>query len=269
MTASASRLLGRLARRDCDISHVTGLIEKDPVLSAQVVRSANSAAFQRLQQVESVRHAVVMVGLSSVRRFALSRTISNLFSRPSRSSVFSLTRFNLHSVAVGTLMELLADEVPLEERDAAFLCGLLHDVGKLLIAIAMPDQYKKVLEVVAVSGDPLVACETAVLETNHAELSAMALERWGLPESVQAAVALHHDPDSAAPSAGVPPTRVSLSRALHQADLLIKGLGMSVEPPKLTADIAPAIEFEGFEINQNRLSERFAFEWKATDAMLR
>ena len=132
MSASAGRLLGRLSRRDCDLVEVAALIEKDPVLSAQVVQSANSASFSRAHQVESVRHAIVMVGLGAVRKFAVARTISNLFSRRSHASTFSMTRFNLHSVAMGVMLELLAEQAPLEYPEGAFLSGLFHDVGTLL-----------------------------------------------------------------------------------------------------------------------------------------
>ncbi len=264
MSASAGRLLGRLSRRDCDLVEVAALIEKDPVLSAQVVQSANSASFSRAHQVESVRHAIVMVGMGAVRKFALARTISNLFSRRSSASTFSMTRFNLHSVAMGAMVELLADQAPLEYPEGAFLSGLFHDVGTLLIAVAMPEQYDNIREVAAVSRESLVDCERAVLGTDHAELSALALDRWGLAGPIQNAAADHHAPAPAAALENVP-----LSLALQQADALVDALGMSIERPRATVQEAPIIEFPGYELNQSRLLECFAFEWKAVDAMLR
>lgn len=266
MSASAGRLLGRLSRKDCDVADVAALIEKDPVLSAQVVQSANSAAFKRTHQVESVRHAIVMVGLGTVRRFALIQTISNLFSRRRPADNFSMTRFNLHSVAVGTMMEVLAEEAPLEDAAGAFLSGLFHDVGSLLIAVAMPDQYESVLALAAVTGRELVDCEEGVLGTNHAELSALALEYWGVEEPFRTAAADHH---SLEPAAFSPSDRIPLTLALHQADTLIDKLGMSIDAPRDTAQPAPKIEFAGHSVDQERLLERFAVEWKAVDAMLR
>ncbi len=281
MSASAGRLLGRLSRRDCDLSEVASLIEKDPVLSGQVVQSANSAAFNRLKEVESVRHAIVMVGVGSVRKFALARTLSNLFSRRSAAPAFSMTRFNLHSVAVGAMVELLADEVPLEYPQGAFLSGLLHDVGTLIMAVAMPEQYASVLEVAAVTGEDSITCEEGVTGTNHAELSSLALGRWGLAEPIQEAAAWHHLPEAPPPvldERPVPdkqPARrkqaacVPLSLAVHQADALVDMLGMSIERPRATDQPTLKIEFPGHEFNQKRLLERFAFEWKTVDAMLR
>jgi len=267
MPASAARLLARLSQRNCELGEVAEMVEQDPVLSAQVLQAANSAAFNRAQQIESVRHAIVMVGVGTIRKFALVRTVSNLFSRRRPARGFSLTRFNLHAVAVGVMMELLADEVPMEDRDGAFLAGLLHDVGALLIAVSLPEQYEDVLAVAAVSGRPLESCEQEVLGTNHAELSALAMEQWGLAEAIQVAAAHHHEPDSAALCATG--SRVPLGLALYKADLLVDALGMSMLPAPPTLGLAPGIEFEGHAINQKRLFERFAEEWKSIGLMLR
>ncbi len=266
MSASAGRLLGRLSRRDYDLAEVAALIETDSVLSAQVVQSANSAAFNRAYQVESVRHAIVMVGVGTVRRFALVRTVANLFSRRPRAHLFSMIRFNLHSVAVAAMMELLANEVPLDDAEGAFLAGLFHDVGSLLIAVALPEQYESVQAAASVNQEHLVDCEREILGTDHAELSALALERWGLAENLQTAAAFHHAPQALPETAksGVP-----LSLAIHRADALIDALGMSIEPPRVTDQPAPSIGFAGHTLNQDRLLERFAEEWKAVDAMLR
>ncbi len=273
MSAAAARLLRRLSRRDCDLVKVAELIETDPVLSGQVVQSANSAAFNRAEKIESVRHAIVMVGVGTVRRFALVRTVSNLFSRRNPAPSFSMTRFNLHSVAVGTMVELLAEEVPLEDPEAAFLAGLFHDLGTPLIAVAMPEQYEDLLAVHAVSGESMVACEESLLETTHAELSALALEAWGMPECIRNAAAFHHSPQLTPGKTAPAPVDASrncvpLSLAVHQADALADALGMSIEPSSVIAPAAPVLEFPGYALNQKRLLERFAEEWKSVDAML-
>ncbi len=269
MSASAGRLLGRLAKRDCELSEVASLVEKDPVLAAQVVQAANSAEFNRAQRVESVRHAIVMVGVGTIRKFALIRTVSNLFSRRAPAQAFSMTRFNLHSVAVGTLMELLSDELPLEYSEGAFLAGLFHDVGTLLIACALPHQYQDTLAIAALTGRPLFVCEQNLLGTNHAELSALALELWDLAEPVKHGAAYHHTPESATPATGRKKARVPLSLALNKADELVDALGMTIEPSRAILQTLPSIQFEGYEFNQKRVLERFALEWKAVDAMLR
>ena len=116
------QLLARLARRNCEVPELATLIEKDPLLSAQVLRMANSAVFGRAQQITTVGHAISMIGVGTLRKFALGssiRTCSRILVR----AEFSMTRFNLHSVATATLVEAISDEVPIEFPEGALLRG--------------------------------------------------------------------------------------------------------------------------------------------------
>jgi HD-like signal output (HDOD) protein len=79
LSPTATQLLGRLARRNCEVHELAVLIERDPLLSAQILGIANSAAFGRSQPISSIQHAIAMIGISAVRKFALARSISNLF----------------------------------------------------------------------------------------------------------------------------------------------------------------------------------------------
>jgi len=152
LSPTATQLLGRLARRNCEVHELAVLIERDPLLSAQILAIANSAAFGRSHAISSIQHAISMIGLGAVRKFALARSISNLFGKRKIAPSFSVTRFNLHSVATGMFLELLAEVLPLEEPEDAFLAGLFHDVGKLVMAVAMPEQYEAVVTASAVTG---------------------------------------------------------------------------------------------------------------------
>ncbi len=257
-----TQLLARLARRNCDIIELTAVVEKDAVLSAQILRLANSAVFGRSQPISSVKHAIAMVGVGAMRKFALGASISNLFSRFRTAPSFSMARFNLHSVATGILVELISDEIEFEDSNGAFIAGLLHDVGKLLIAVSMPQQYEEILAVVAVSGAPLIDCERDILGTDHAELSGLAISRWELTEAIRWAAFYHHQPESAVDVEHTGPGKLSLSLAVHQADAFINGLGMSVLPPQPVRGEAPSLEFPGFEFPAERVNKRLELELK-------
>ncbi len=259
---STNRLLARLTHPHCDIRELAELIEKDALLSAQVLQVANSAVFARRSHVASVRHALAMVGLNTIRKFALARSISNLFSRCPMARTFSVTRFNLHSVAVGTMMELLVDEIPLADPGDAFFAGLFHDVGKLLIAAGMPAEHENILMLAAISDKPLVVCEHDVLGVDHAELSGLAIRRWGLAEPVLTAAIEHHTPPGLDPDGRIP-----LSLALERADAMVNSLGMSVLPPRSFGADPPALRFPGVEVDQRRLFHRFEVEWKSFHGM--
>jgi hypothetical protein len=114
-----TQLLAQLSRPNCEIPQLVETVERDPMLSGQILRLANSAIFGRLRPMSSVRHAIAMIGTGALRKFALGSSISNLFSRTKLAKHFSLRRFNVHSVATATLLELLSGQVVAPESDGA------------------------------------------------------------------------------------------------------------------------------------------------------
>jgi HD-like signal output (HDOD) protein len=264
LSPTTTQLLGRLARRNCEVHELAVLIERDPLLSAQILGIANSAAFGRAHQINSIQHAIMMIGLGSVRKFALARSISNLFGKRKIAPSFSVTRFNLHSVATGMFLELLAEMVPLEHAEDAFLAGLFHDVGKLVIAVAMPEQYETIVTASAVTCESHLESERRMLQIDHAELSALAVDYWGLGESIRTAAEYHHEPENAPGVLG----KVSLAMAVSQLDRLVNAAGMSLLAAPPVGEM-PRLEFEGFELDQDLLIERFAAEWTTAGAMFR
>ena len=264
LSPTASQILGRLARRNCELHEIAILIERDPLLSAQILGIANSAAFGRGHPISSVQHAIAMIGLSAVRKFVLARSISNLFGKRKIAPSFSVTRFNLHSVATGMFLELLAEMVPLEDAEDAFLAGLFHDVGKLVIAVAMPEQYESILTAAAVTCESVLESERLMLQIDHAELSALAVDYWGLGEPIRMAAGYHHEPEKAPAALG----KISLAMAVSQIDALVNAAGMSLLPAHPVGKM-PALAFDGFRVDQELLVERFTMEWTTTGAMFR
>src|SRR5204863_6877932 len=131
--------------------------------------------------------------------------------------------------------ELLCEELPFESGEDAFLAGLMHDIGKLLVAASFPQQYDDILALTAVNGATLVEAERDVLGIDHAELSSLAILRWELSEAIQSAACYHHQPTE---SAGKP----KLSLGLSHADAYINHLGMSALTLPLPCQKADTLE---------------------------
>jgi HD-like signal output (HDOD) protein len=255
------QLLARFTHKNCDASTLAEVVAKDAVLSAQVLSRANSAILRRTQSIQSVKHAIAMIGVGAMRRFAIGCSVSNLFLRSRHAPSFSVMRFNLHSVATATLVELLADDLPVHHGQHAFLSGMLHDVGKMLIAVNQPKEYEHILELAAVTQMPLIECERQILGTDHAELSGIANSRWELPEPVQWAGFYHHEPENA-PAGDGAVNKLPMSSVVNRADAFVNYLGMSILPPSGLCPEAPSLEFEGFQYDWERTLERFQLEWK-------
>lgn len=260
LSPSMTQLLVQLSQRNCGVQDLARILERDPVLSGQVLRLSNSAVFGRLRPVTSVRHAVAMVGIGAIRKFVLASSIANLFTRTKVAAHFSIRRFNVHSVATATLVELLSEEVPFEHGEDAFLAGLLHDIGKLLIAVALPRQYDEILALLALTGGSLIEAERDVIGIDHAELSGLAVSRWELSDAIQCAASDHHQPAEALAGDRLHTRKASLSLGVHYADAYVNHLGISVLPDGAAADKTPTLEIPGFAFPQQRVLERFEKE---------
>lgn len=213
-------LMATLADEDVSFAKLADLIERDTVLSGNVLRLVNSALYGRRGNVSSVRAAVSILGLNKLRNFLLGLSVSRLWSRVRTPDNWSMARFNGHAIAVAVLADRLVQKAPVEYPEGAFAAGLLHDLGRLMIATALPDEFQRVHAMRVSSGKPLVQCEYATIDTSHAELSAAALGRWNLPPPIQKAVLYHHHPelDPERRPGGVQPLSLAIAVANHIAN---------------------------------------------------
>jgi len=219
-----NRLLASLAREDVSFVHISDVIEKDTVLAGNVLRLVNSALFGRGATINSVRHAVALLGVNKLRNATLSMSVTRMWNQVKVPRGWSMSRFNLHSVATAMLGDVAAQAAPIDYAEGAFAAGLFHDLGRLLMAIALPDEYEQITMLSASGHFARWECEMEVVGFTHAELSADALERWNLPAEIRSAVLYHHTPELAQAADG----QISLSRAVAAVDAYANANGYSL-----------------------------------------
>jgi HD-like signal output (HDOD) protein len=230
-----NRVLASLASEDVSFLALSELIEKDTVLAGNTLRLVNSALYGRRATVNSVRHAVSLLGVNKLRNATLGMSVTRLWNQLKTPPGWSMTKFNLHSVATAMLADMLSQEVPVEYAEGAFAAGLFHDIGSLLMAIGLPGEYTQVTELQVADGGSRSECEKAVFGFTHAELSSDALEQWNLPEEIRIAVRFHDTPELAPPGLG----GLSLSSVIHAANDYVSAIGYHVDDgPQPAVDTA-------------------------------
>jgi HD-like signal output (HDOD) protein len=187
-----NRLLAGLAREDISFIRLADIIEKDTVLAGNVLRLVNSALYGRRATVNSVRHAVSLLGINKLRNATLSMSVTRLWNQVRMPRGWSMAKFNLHSVANAMLSDAVSQAAPVEYAEGAFAAGLFADLGRLLIALALPDEHEQIRGLCTSKRFSRCECEMEVFGFTHAELSADALEIWNLPEEIREAVLHHH-----------------------------------------------------------------------------
>jgi putative nucleotidyltransferase with HDIG domain len=259
LSQTVGQLLGTLAQSSPDVLRLERLINKDPALAGTLLSVANSAAYSRYASTSSTMDAISRLGFSKLKRFALSQAFAKVFRFGRPPAIWSPTRFHLHSSAVGMAAEILADRLPVEDADHAFLCGLMHDIGKLLIAVAFPELWQRI-DTFALHGGSPIDKERELLGVDHAELSALAGERWKLPQSVSDAIRLHHSPRLETPQ------QIPLSRLVQASDMFVNSLGICVLAVKPEGD--PKMpSFNGHEFEVERFSKEFQAEWETMSSL--
>lgn len=221
-----NRLIASLANEDVSFAKIADLIEKDTVLAGNILRLVNSALYGLPGTVNSIRHAVSLLGVNKLRNASLSMSVARMWNQIKTPPGWSMARFNLHSVGVGILADLLAQRLDVPYGEGAFAAGLFHDLGLLLVAIGLHEEYKQMTLLCPNDQKWLADYEIQVLGVSHPELSADALAAWNLPEPIQIAARYHGTPelDPTPLAAG----QTALSRVLNAADQHVRGLGTCV-----------------------------------------
>jgi HD-like signal output (HDOD) protein len=177
---------------DASISQIGGIIAEDMGMSTKILQLVNSAFFGLASPVSSVKQAAALIGMDNIRALALS---VNIFSRFEGSLADDMAFLWNHSLATAGFAKVIAKAQSggRTEIDDSFTAGVLHDIGRLILASACTKDYLNVLDK-ARHGTPMLNAEQEVFGCTHAAVGAYLLGLWGLPDAIVAAAAWHHDP---------------------------------------------------------------------------
>ncbi len=245
------RLLASLSNETISISRIADIIETDTVIAGNVLRTVNSAMYGRRGTVNSVRHAASLLGINKLRNTVFAMSMTRVWSRVGTAPGWSMARFNLYSVACGLLSDSLCQRMPVEYPEGAFAAGLFRDLGQLLIAVALHDEYQEIQRHYSAGFGSICDCEQEVIGVSHEELSAEALGVWNLPQAIRQAVRTHHMP----PKPG-PDHKYALSLIVHCADNYVRDAGMT-----LTSSDGPSPELT------TGLFDRLGYSFSSTQFM--
>ena len=178
---------------------IAKILQEDPAMSVKVLKLTNSAFYGLAREVESVKQAVVIVGLEAIKNLVLSASVLDMFKGKDVDSDFQ-DKFWRHSLGVGFCARLLAKRAKsrgMIDPDSAFSGGLLHDIGKVILCCFLPKEYATVKEARDANTElDTVTLEEQVLGYNHAQIGAILAEQWKLPARLIDAVTYHHQPQT-------------------------------------------------------------------------
>lgn len=190
---SVHRILALTTSPDCSAKDLVQVIEHDPILTIRVLKLVNSAYFGLSQEVTSVNHSVVYVGINTIKNVAISVATTGALPKTNKAGL-NMNVFWQHSLTVGVIAKLLAENKGVGKNEQAnyFVGGLLHDIGKVLFAHFIPVEYQQVLHKSETENIPLYQAEKELLGFDHSEIGAMVAEKWQLPSDLISSIRNHH-----------------------------------------------------------------------------
>lgn len=209
-----------LRSEECSLENVAALLRQDPVMSAKILQLANSAFFASRREVTDMLDAAMILGSERIKSLVL---LAGVFSQygAAKDAGYNIDSIVTHSLQVGAYARtiVLNETKDLRLAEAAFTAGVLHDVGKMILAGNLPQQCKEMRNVRLTRKIPDHEAEREIFGATHATIGACLLASWGLPLSILEAVAWHHEPEQAGDSGFSPLAAVHAANAFaHQTD---------------------------------------------------
>ena len=194
---------------------LSDFISKDQAISNKILKLANSAYYGLMREVDSIPRAITIIGFNEVISLAIGMSVLSVFSQKDFHKVFDIRDLWLHSLGCATAAKEIAKKtIGSGMTEQIFLNGLLHDMGKVILAEYFPDEYRAVLENAKEFQVPLFRKEQQVLGIDHAVLSGLLMERWHFPDNLLLPPRFHHN------SLECPPTYQRYAMTIEFADFL-------------------------------------------------
>lgn len=240
-------LLASIDQDDANIGALALKIEQDQALTAKTLRLANSSFYGMQRQITTIEEAIATLGFRTVRGVVTAAALTGFFAN-SAQTAFEITPFWRHAIATAVCARELAPYLQLNPEHA-YTTGLLHDIGRLVLATQFPSHYKAAMAYRAQHDCSLLIAERTVLGLDHAVVGHALTRHWKFPETIQQALATHHAPLGEAP--------IPMQMAVIASDAIVHALDFSQEQNDAVPDF-PAGIWAQLNISDNDLLQVFA-----------
>jgi HD-like signal output (HDOD) protein len=173
------------------------LISTDQSLTAKILKLANSAYYGFPREISTVNMAIVVMGFNAVRDMGLSLSVFDVFKEAAGGRSFDVTRFWEHSIGCGVASKVLARRYQQRFAGEAFVAGLLHDIGKVVLNQYLHAEFQHIMQR-AGQGMALDEAEMEAVGVGHGEIGGWLADKWRLPFVISESIRFHHAPWDAA-----------------------------------------------------------------------
>ena len=205
------------------LNEISHFVSQDPALTTKILQMVNSALYGFPGRISSVNHAVMLLGLNVVKGLLLSVSVFEIMHK-------AMIGLREHSIGVAIASKVLAQKKGLKEPEEVFVAGLLHDVGKVILTLAWPEEYDRTVKEAETSGIAIFDAERSRFSETHAAVAGWLAEKWHFPRKLCECIANHHRPQTSS----LAPLETAV---VHMADVLVKARGLGYSGDRLVPDV--------------------------------
>jgi len=218
-------------QEDFDIKKLVGIIAQDPAISAKVLRLVNSAYFYMEGKFSSLERAVLYLGADAVKNIAITASVHHVFNGMKRNGSFSMDHFWWNSFSCAIFSRRIAQQTKYLNIEEAYVAGLLHNLGKLLLLANFPKEYNATLSLQPNQSD-ICDVERQQIGVTHCEAGAWLIKQWKLNSFMADAVLYHHEPiarvKNSFPLVKITSLAHKLSKSDDKADPSLHAVGLEL-----------------------------------------
>jgi putative nucleotidyltransferase with HDIG domain len=229
---------------DSSIRMISNIISEDPAIAAMVLKIVNSAAYGFYNKIGDLQHAVVILGLNEIKNLVLATSMYKVVKDFKSSSAFDMQEFWKHSIGCAISARVLAETAYIKNPEDVFTGGLLHDIGKLIHAAYLREEFNSVVTDIVETGSQMSESEKKILGFDHAQTGSALAEKWRLPKKTVNMIAHHH-------LSYIPDTLTREIAAVHIGNTLCVALRMGSSGEKRV----PIVNQKAWEILDLGLSD--------------
>lgn len=219
----AQQILKLISSPHSNMRQIAGVITKDQAITTKVIKLTNSAFYGFRRQISSIEHAIVILGLNTVKNLVLGVSVVKTFEDNARTSIFDREQFWLHAFSTALGARLIAGYLGKENIEDYFIAGLLHDIGILAIDQFLHDAFLEILNRSREEGADFFKTEQDVLGIHHGDVGAFLGEKWKLPAFLISTMQYHHSPSMVPSEVGEEKEKIAI---VHIADVKSREIGL-------------------------------------------
>ncbi len=196
LPANIQKINDVIADENSSSNDIAAVIQRDQALATRILKIANSVYYGRLNQVVALNEAIMVIGLSNIKSMLYAVFIDQMYggSGESENDMVKLWR---HSMGVALLAQKTAEMARPGEKDNAYITGLVHDIGDLILYKYANETYKEIRDEIAKDeGIPRTVIEGMVLGFSHSDIGAAVARKWNLPSPIRNTILMHHSPSA-------------------------------------------------------------------------